>query len=484
MMSSGSNAGQQSNTSDIKTDLWLICPICKQPNPAGTLHCKYCWGASLYSVNPVNNDELDSFVQQRDRGRSRFRLIRNLVIGIGAPALLVAAGLFWVYTFTDLVFTPPAYLNSSSIDEDWTMYRHDLERTGATDLVAVNPKGELKWSFQTGNEITSSPVVVNGIVYFGSTDFKFYAVDANTGEKRWDFAAGSFVESSPAVANGIVYFGSNDGRLYALDALTGDKIWEFQTKYPVKSSPAVAGDMVYFGADDYCVYGLDARTGEKKWSFEAGSHIMSSPVIAGGILYVGSMDNSCYALNAETGRFRLKMRTREEVISSPVVSGNTVYFVGGRYFYAMDGKARNWPLEEDFRPWWLQFWAFGIAPPPPPVSGVLWSTRLSPTSSNTTPVLDGNVVYTTGDKRVLKLDLTTKEFKWTFSTGATIRSSPALANGVVYVGSNDGKLYAINAQDGKPLWNFPTGGQVTSSPTYANGIVYVTSRDGKLYAIK
>jgi len=115
--------------------------------------------------------------------------------------LLVAAGLFWVYTFTDLVFTPPAYLNSSSIDEDWTMYRHDLERTGATDLVAVNPKGELKWSFQTGNEITSSPVVVNGIVYFGSTDFKFYAVDANTGEKRWDFAAGSFVESSPAVSN-------------------------------------------------------------------------------------------------------------------------------------------------------------------------------------------------------------------------------------------------------------------------------------------
>jgi outer membrane protein assembly factor BamB len=483
-MSSSTNTEQQSVRPNAETDLWLICPICRQPNPAGTLHCKYCWGASLYSVVPINNEQLEAYVHQRDIHQSRFRLIRNLIIGIGAPSLLIMAGLFWIYTFTDLMFAPPEYLNSASTDDNWTMYRHDPERTGAIDITATNPSGELKWSFKTGNEISSSPVVVNGIVYFGSTDFKFYAVDADTGEKLWDFTAGSFVESSPAVSNGIVYFGSNDGRLYALDALTGKKIWDFQTKYPIKSSPAIANNTVYFGADDYCIYAVDATTGAKKWSFETGSHVMSSPVIANGILYVGTMDNACYALNAENGRFRLKMRTREEVVGSPIVSGDTVYFIGGRYLYAMDGKARNWPLEEDFRPWWLQFWAFGIAPPPPPVSGVLWSTMLSPTSSNTTPVLDGEVVYTTGDSRILKLDLTTKKPLWEYKTGGTIRSSPALANGVVYVGSNDGKLYAVNAQDGTPLWDFTTGGQITSAPTYANGVVYVTSRDGSLYAIK
>ena len=482
-MSSVPDTEGQSANLETQNELWLICPICKQPNQAGTLHCKYCWGASLYSVTPVTNEHLSGFIQKRNKRQSRLRLLRNLVIGIGAPLLLVGTALFWIYAFTDLIFTPSSHLNSASLQGDWTMFRHDPSRTGATDIIATNPRGELKWLFQTGAEIASSPTVVNGMVYFGSRDFKLYALDIDTGEKQWEFTAESWIESSPVVASGIVFFGSNDGKFYALDALTGRKLWDFQTKYVVKSTAAVAGNTVYFGGDDYFIYALDTRTGEKKWSFETKGHIMSSPVIYDGILYVGSMDNSCYALNAENGRFRLKMKT-QDAVSSPTVSGDTVYFTSGRYLYAMDGKARSWPREEDLRPWWLQFWAFGLAPPPPPVSGVVWALKLSNTASNTTPVIDDTTLYTTGDSRVLRVDLTTRKFDWTFSTGGTIRSSPALANNVIYVGSNDGRLYAINAQDGKPLWNFLTGGKITSSPVYANGVIYVTSLDGKLYAIE
>jgi outer membrane protein assembly factor BamB len=53
---------------------------------------------------------------------------------------------------------------------------------------------------------------------------------------------------------------------------------------------------------------------------------------------------------------------------------------------------------------------------------------------------------------------------------------------VVYVGSNDGFLYALNAGTGARLWSFLTGASVTSSPTVANGVVYVGSNDGFLYA--
>jgi outer membrane protein assembly factor BamB len=406
-----------------------------------------------------------------------------MVIGVGAPLLLVGTAFFWVYSFTDLIFSPSEHLNSTSLEGDWTMFRHDSSRTGAADIIATNPRGELKWSFQTGREVSSSPAVANGMVYFGSRDFKLYALDIDTGEKQWEFQAGSWIESSPVVANGIVYFGSNDGKFYALDALTGSKLWDFTTKYVIKSTAAVAGNTVYFGGDDYFIYALDAKTGEKKWDYKTRSYVVSSPVISNGILYIGSMDNSCYALNAEDGRFRLRMRV-QEVVSSPVVSGNSVYFTSHSFLYAMDGKARNWPREEDLRPWWIEFWAFGLAPPPPPVSGVLWGLRLTPTTSNTTPVLDDNTLYTTGDSRVLRVDLTTRKFDWTFRTGGTIRSSPALANNVIYVGSDDGRLYAINAQDGTALWNFTTGGKITSSPTYANGVIYVTSWDGKLYAIE
>ncbi len=77
---------------------------------------------------------------------------------------------------------------------------------------------------------------------------------------------------------------------------------------------------------------------------------------------------------------------------------------------------------------------------------------------------------------------------WTGATGAAVNSSPAVANGVVYVGSNDGKLYAfaVGCATGggtcTPIWTATTGGAIDSSPAAVGTKVYVGSSDGKLYA--
>jgi outer membrane protein assembly factor BamB len=71
---------------------------------------------------------------------------------------------------------------------------------------------------------------------------------------------------------------------------------------------------------------------------------------------------------------------------------------------------------------------------------------------------------------------------WSFATGEPVDSSPAVANGVVYVGSNDKNVYALNASTGAKLWSYTTGGAVSSSPAVANGVVYVGSFNGKVYA--
>ena len=73
--------------------------------------------------------------------------------------------------------------------------------------------------------------------------------------------------------------------------------------------------------------------------------------------------------------------------------------------------------------------------------------------------------------------------KWTFKTGGPIVGSPAVADGVVYIGSEDGFLYAVDQASGKEKWKFETSRQVVSTPTIANGVVYLVGFDATLTAL-
>jgi len=474
--------GSTTESPETEVEHWVICGVCKQPNPAGALHCQHCWGASLYSLLPVTTEELAEIQQQNHLRARRRRLTKIVSVSILAPLMLFGAVFLSIYSFTDLVLPPSPTLNSTSSPGEWAMFRYDLGRSGSIGPTAIQPQGNLKWSFTTDAEIHSSPTVVDGTVYFGSRDFHLYALDAETGAERWRYKTRTWIDTSPAVVDGIVYFGSNDGYLYALDAATGEMLWKFHTTYPITSSPAVADGMVFFGSTDYSIYGLDAKTGRKIWSHRTAGWVTSSPAVDSGIVYVGSMDGSLYALQADNGRFRLKFRARE-VSSSPAVKNGVVYFNSRSNLWAVDGKARNWPGEHGLRGWWLQFWAFRLLPKPPPISGFLWTLPLGRASSSS-PVLTEDTIYTTSDNRLYSISIDERGIGWVFWAGGTLKSSPALSNGILYIGSEDSLLYAVDATSGQELWHFRTGDKITSSPTLVNGVVYVTSRDGKLYAIK
>ncbi|GAJ14434.1 unnamed protein product, partial [marine sediment metagenome] len=72
---------------------------------------------------------------------------------------------------------------------------------------------------------------------------------------------------------------------------------------------------------------------------------------------------------------------------------------------------------------------------------------------------------------------------WNYTTGSAVASSPAVADGIVYVGSNDNNIYALDAAMGTVVWNYTTGGDVVSSPAVADGVVFVGSYDKKMYAL-
>ena len=77
----------------------------------------------------------------------------------------------------------------------------------------------------------------------------------------------------------------------------------------------------------------------------------------------------------------------------------------------------------------------------------------------------------------------TNQTIWSFAAGNGVESSPAVVNGVVFVGSDDDRVYALNASTGALVWNYTTGGSVYSSPAVVGGIVYVGSLDDRVYAL-
>jgi outer membrane protein assembly factor BamB len=71
---------------------------------------------------------------------------------------------------------------------------------------------------------------------------------------------------------------------------------------------------------------------------------------------------------------------------------------------------------------------------------------------------------------------------WSSVTGGPIYSSPAVVDGVVYVGSYDDHLYAFDAATGTTLWSTSLYAPIVSSPAVLNGVVYVGSGEG-LFAL-
>jgi quinoprotein glucose dehydrogenase len=68
------------------------------------------------------------------------------------------------------------------------------------------------------------------------------------------------------------------------------------------------------------------------------------------------------------------------------------------------------------------------------------------------------ILYVTPGYRLIALNAKTGHRRWKYATGSHVYSSPAVANGSVYVGSLDKNMYALKVGTGDLLWSYPTGG--------------------------
>ena len=72
---------------------------------------------------------------------------------------------------------------------------------------------------------------------------------------------------------------------------------------------------------------------------------------------------------------------------------------------------------------------------------------------------------------------------WSFPTGDTVKSSPVVGAGRVYIGSGNGKVYALSLATGSKLWEYDTTDAVEAPPLLVNNSIYIGSLKGVLFAL-
>jgi polyvinyl alcohol dehydrogenase (cytochrome) len=142
---------------------------------------------------------------------------------------------------------------------------------------------------------------------------------------KWAATTTGDVSATPAVVDGAVYFGDFGGTLWKLDAETGHVIWSHlvsdYTGIPgdiARTSPSLAGNTLVVGDLRHPdMLGIDARTGALRWRTQvhpdAKGIMTGSPVLAGDTIITGvsasgaagptaTFRGAIVALEAQTGR--------------------------------------------------------------------------------------------------------------------------------------------------------------------------------------
>ncbi len=141
----------------------------------------------------------------------------------------------------------------------------------------------------TNQNIESTPLMVDGVVYLTLPWSKVLALDAKTGKQLWlhdPKVAGAWniniccgVDNRGAAAwNGKIIFGTLDGRLIALDAKTGKPVWSTKStpderRYSITGAPRIANGRIFIGSagGEFDARGYidayDAETGKLLWRF-------------------------------------------------------------------------------------------------------------------------------------------------------------------------------------------------------------------------
>lgn len=123
---------------------------------------------------------------------------------------------------------------------------------------------------------------------------------------------------------------------------------------------------------------------------------------------------------------------------------------------------------------------------PPPALKMLWSVDIGKEDAieSSPAIADGRVFVGAASGHLIALNLADGKELWRYQVEQGIGpSSPAVSGGLVYIGDLAGVFHAVNASDGKAAWTFKTKAEIKSSPVVVGDRVLIGSYDTNLYAL-
>lgn len=315
--------------------------------------------------------------------------------------------------------------------------------------------GARVWTWEGPHPIDAGATVSGDAVYFVDRRIELVSLDRSTGALRWRFALHDSVlaggpapenvtftrrVSTPLVLDGVVYSGSSDGGLYALDAATGEKRWRYDARTPVFSAIAhVGGDTLSFGGMDGSMVLFDLRRRAEFVRVHAAGPVVSPPVVVAGRLIAGSRDYQVHAFAlGDTSRTWTFSYWFSWVESTPAVAGATIYVGASDYrrvtaFDAATGRVR---------------WATDVR-------GMTWGTpalgQATVYAATAAQNVAGTVIHHEGG--IVALDRRSGAVKWRYAAPEPAENSLggyagslALDHGRLFAAGFDGTLIALPAR--------------------------------------
>jgi outer membrane protein assembly factor BamB len=219
----------------------------------------------------------------------------------------------------------------------------DLVYVGMGDkgVKALDRKtGAERWSY-TGTKygVWSTPIIVDGTLYFASLDHNVYALDAKTGAYQWQIDLGGAIAGKPLYDNGTLYVGTFANELVAVSLVDKKVVNRFPTEGWVWGASILQNGTLYFADLKGWVYALDPATFTVKWKATDTDHpgsirgsLAFTKIKRGDteqdIVIAGSESKYLRAYDAPTGQlvWTSAISADDQILSDLIVLGNDVIF--------------------------------------------------------------------------------------------------------------------------------------------------------------